>query len=418
MRQTHVVIVALTLGLVGSPLAQARTAPVLAAAAADAAKPPVDPCAPGQYAADDYFPAPAFPGQTAAPKAPASAPFTVQTVVSGLMKPRSLAFLGGGRMLIATGPNQLRIVGAGGKLSAPLTGVPEALASENGGFDIALDPAFARNRRLYLAYRAPKPGEVVAEGRRPSGIGRLVSARLAKGDAGLEDVKVLIEGVYFRRIVAMPDGTLMISTVGAVGTVSQAPGDLAGKVLRINADGSIPKDNPFVGQAGTLPSVYSLGHRDPDGLARDPATGALWLSEHGPRGGDELNLIRAGKNYGYPTITYGRQYTGELISGGKTVQEGLEQPVYFWEPDIAPGGVTVYRGDLFPAWKGNIFVSGLVSKSLIRFVMDHDRVTGQESLLSNRCERIRDVRQGPDGALYVLTDEPKGALLRLAPTRP
>jgi glucose/arabinose dehydrogenase len=393
-------------------------AALLAAGAAQAAAPaaPADPCAPGQYAADDYFPTPAFPGQTAAPLAKPSS-YKVETLVGGLMKPRAIAFIGGGRMLISTGPNQLRIVDKAGKLSEPLAGAPEALPAENGGYDIALDRGFTRNRTLYLAYRAPRPGEVVAQGRRPVGIGRVVRAQLSKDGRSLEGVKVIHEGGYMRRILALPDGTLIFATTGAAGDVSQRLGDPNGKVLRINPDGSIPKDNPFAATAGALPAIYTIGHRDPDGLARDPKTGDIWLTEHGVRGGDELNLIKPGKNYGFPIVTYGRQYDGAAINNGKTAQDGMEQPVYFWEPDIAPGNVAVYRGGLFREWEGNVFVSGLVSKQLIRLVMDKGRVVAQEPLLKDRCERIRDVAEGPDGALYVLTDEAKGALLRLTPKK-
>lgn len=402
--------------LILAALGAAMASPSLAAVPGPAR--PADRCAPSEYATDAYFPAPAFPQQTGAPLNRTTTRFTVETLVSGLAKPRSLAFLDGGRLLVATGPGQLRIISAKGDLSAPLAGVPPVLSGDGGAHDIALDPAFAKNRILYLAYRAPKPGEAApAAGARPQGVGRVVRARLTADGRGLEDVKVIFEGGYVRRIVAQPDGTLLIS----IGAFSNGPpqdlNDPGGKVLRIKTDGSIPADNPFVGKPGALPAVYTLGHRDPDGLTRDPKTGAIWSNEHGPRGGDELNLIKPGKNYGYPTISYGRQYSGDLLNGGKTVQAGMEQPVYFWEPDIAPSGLTVYRGQRFRQWDGNIFVAGLVGKQLVRLVLKGDRVIGQETLLTDRCDRFRDVREGPDGLLYILTDDANGAVLRLAPRK-
>jgi glucose/arabinose dehydrogenase len=186
-----------------------------------------------------------------------------------------------------------------------------------------------------------------------------------------------------------------------------------GKVLRINADGSIPKDNPFVGKAGARPEIYALGLRDPQGLAINPKTGGLWTSEHGPRGGDEINAVQKGKNYGFPVIGYGRDYTGKPINNDKTAQAGMEQPVYFWTPDIAPGGIGFYTGKMFPAWDGNLFVSGLASKFLVRLVLNGNRVVGEEHLLADQNARIRAVSEGPDGALYVMTDGMGAKILRL-----
>jgi aldose sugar dehydrogenase len=184
-------------------------------------------------------------------------------------------------------------------------------------------------------------------------------------------------------------------------------------VLRINTDGSIPKDNPFVGKAGARGEIYALGFRDPQGMAIHPKTGKLWTSEHGPRGGDEINEVDKGKNYGFPVIGYGRDYTGKPINGDKTTQAGMEQPVYFWTPDIAPAGIAFYTGRMFPAWNGNLFVSALAAKYLVRLVLDGNRVVAEERLLTNLDARIRGVNEGPDGALYVLTDGPNSKILRL-----
>ena len=374
-----------------------------------AAPPPPDPCAPSQYAKDDYFPAPAFPGQTRAPRPARSEPFKVETLASGLERPIALALLGDGRML-ASSTQGLRLIDKAGKVSPPLAGGPAGLEA----YDFALDRDFAANRTIYFIYRAPDPAEVVAEGRRPVGIGRVARARISADWSRLEDVRTLLEGLYPRRIVQTPDGRLLVTTMDANGVNAQNLGQLAGKIVRIDADGRAPPENPFARTAGARPEIFTLGHRDPDGLTVDRASGAVWLSEHGPRGGDELNRIRGGLNYGYPTISYGRQYDGTLINGGHTALPGLEQPVYFWDPDIAPSGLTVYRGDMFPAWKGDIFIASLVGKTLVRLAMKDGKVAGEEPVLSGRCERYRDVGQGPDGALYVLTDGPAASVLRVS----
>ena len=374
-----------------------------------AAPPPADPCAPSQYAKDDYFPAPAFPGQTRAPRPSRTEPFTVETLATGLERPIALTVLADGRIL-ASSSQGLRLIDRAGKVSPPLAGGPAGLEA----YDFALDRDFATNRTIYFIYRAPNPAEVVAEGRRPVGIGRVARAKISADWSRLEEVSTLLEGLYPRRIAQTPDGRLLVTTMDANGANAQDLGQLAGKIVRIDTEGRAPADNPFVRTPGARPEIFTLGHRDPDGLTVDRPSGAVWLSEHGPRGGDELNRIGGGLNYGYPTISYGRQYDGTLINGGHTALPGLEQPVYFWDPDIAPSGLTVYRGDMFPAWKGDIFIASLVGKTLVRLQMKDGKVAAEEPVLSGRCERYRDVGQGPDGALYVLTDGPAASVLRVS----
>jgi aldose sugar dehydrogenase len=251
----------------------------------------------------------------------------------------------------------------------------------------------------------------------------VASARISTDEKRLEFVKDLLDAEGTGgRVIQASDGTLLIETTvpAGLGILSEAwmqPqqfDSLMGKVLRINADGSIPKDNPFVGKAGARPEIYALGFRDPQGMAIHPKTGRLWTSEHGPRGGDEINEVEKGKNYGFPVIGYGRDYNAKPINGDKTVQVGMEQPVYFWTPDIAPSGIAFYTGKMFPAWNGSLFVSALASRYLVRLVLEGNRVVAEERLLADRNARIRAVHEGPDGSLYVLTDGANGQILRLA----
>jgi glucose/arabinose dehydrogenase len=250
----------------------------------------------------------------------------------------------------------------------------------------------------------------------------VASARISADDKGLEAVKDLLDAEGTGgRVIQANDGTLLVETTvpAGLGIVSsewmqpQQPDSLMGKILRINADGSVPRDNPFVGKAGTRPELYALGFRDPQGMAINPKTGRLWTSEHGPRGGDEINDVEKGKNYGFPVVGYGRDYNGKPINADKTVQPGMEQPVYFWTPDIAPAGIAFYTGKMFPAWSGNLFVSSLAGRYLVRLVLDGNRVVAEERLLGGLNARIRAVNEGPDGALYVLTDGADGKILRL-----
>jgi glucose/arabinose dehydrogenase len=335
----------------------------------------------------------------------------VAEVAGGLDHPWSLAFLPDGRMLVTERSGNLRLVSKEGQLSRPLGGMPKVAASGQGGLlDVALAPDFASSRMLYLSYSEPgDDGSTTAVAR-----GRL-------GDAGIENVQVIfrelprVDGTkhYGSRLVFANDGKLFI-TLGERFQFDPAQ-DLSshlGKVIRINPDGSVPGDNPFVNRQGAKPEIWSFGHRNVQGAALHPQTGKLWISEHGPRGGDEINIAEAGKNYGWPLVSWGRHYSGEPIASPST-RPDLAPSIYQWTPVIAASGMTFYTGALFPAWRGNLLVSGLVSRGIVRLTLDGDRVTGEERLPMG--ERIRDVRQGPDGAIYALTDDSDGQILRLTP---
>jgi glucose/arabinose dehydrogenase len=366
---------------------------------------------------------PAFPGQTRAPERKSDVAFTVVTVAEGLQNPWGLAFLPDKRMLVTERPGRLRIVSADGTLSAPVAGIPEVDARGQGGLlDVTLDPKFASNHLIYWSYAEPREGGVnnTAVAR-----GKLVDGATPK----VEDVQVIFHQMpslasrqhYGGRLIFRPDGTLFV-TLGERSITegrmqAQRMDGLLGKIVRINPDGSIPKDNPFVGKEGVRPEIWSLGHRNVQGAALNPATGELWSVEHGTRGGDEINIPRAGKDYGWPTIAYGIEYAGGPITDGIQQKDGMEQPRYYWDPVIAPSGMLFYTGNLFKAWKGNLFIGGLASQQLTRLTIDGDRIVDEEHLLTDlpTRERIRDVRQGPEGAVYVLTDNPKGRVLKLVP---
>jgi aldose sugar dehydrogenase len=385
-------------------------------------------------------PPPAWANQTRAPEPAQKSKFTIDTLASGLNHPWAVQFLPDGRFLITERPGYIRIVNKDGWMSSPLPGLPAIrTAAERGLHDVALDPDFARNRTIYFSYFAPPDGqpggafpaaewqkwlasaEPGREASRP-GLERVASAMLSADFARIENVKVILEGGD-RRIAVRPDGTLLVTAASRAGGPDVAIDDLPqqvavpyGKVLRVNRDGSAPKDNPFAGRAGANPYLYAIGLRDPEGATINPQTGDLWTVEHGPMGGDELNRVRPGANLGFPTISYGRRYTGEQFTT-KTAQDGLEQPIYWWVPSIGPSGVLFYTGSLIPQWKGNVFVGSMPGRHLVRLVMNAagDRVVNEEKLLTDLRWRIRDVKQGPDGAIYVLTDEDNGRLLRLRP---
>jgi glucose/arabinose dehydrogenase len=366
---------------------------------------------------------PAFAGQTRAPERKSGVSFDVVTVAEGLVRPWGLAFLPDGRLLVTERPGRLRIVSADGTLSAPVAGLPTVDARGQGGLlDVALDPAFATNRRIYWSYAEPQ-----ADGANNTAVARGTLSAVAA--PRVDDVKVIFHQApslkselhFAGRLVFRRDGTLFITlgdrsiTEGRM--QAQRMDGLLGKIVRIDTDGAIPKDNPFVGKPDVRPEIWSLGHRNVQAATLNPATGELWEVEHGTRGGDEINISRAGKDYGWPTIAYGIEYAGAKITGGIQQQEGMEQPRYYWDPVIAPSGMVFYTGSLFPAWKGNLFIGGLASQQLTRLTIDGERVVDEEHLLAEMTprERIRDVRQGPDGALYLVTDNEKGRVLKLTP---
>jgi len=365
---------------------------------------------------------PAFAGQTRAPAVKTQAALAVTEIASGFNQPWALAFLPDGRMLVTEkAAGAMRIVTADGRKSPPITGVPKTDSRDQGGMlDVALDPAFASNNLIYWSYAEPRPGgngTAVARGR-----------LVADGQTPrVENVQVIFRmqptldsAMHFGgRLVFAPDGKLFV----ALGERSILPGRVQaqkldshlGKIVRINPDGSVPQDNPFVGRAGARPEIWSIGHRNIESATLDPQ-GRLWAVEMGPQGGDELNRPERGKDYGWPTIGYGEEYSGKRIHKS-TQAPGMEQPVYYWDPVISPSGMIFYTGDLFPEWRGNIFIGGLSSKALVRLVMNGDRVAGEERLLTDRGDRIREVVQGPDGALYLLTDAENGRLLKVTPRR-
>jgi glucose/arabinose dehydrogenase len=366
---------------------------------------------------------PAFVGQTRAPEKRLGVAFDVVTVVEGLQNPWSVAFLPGGKMLITERPGRLRVLGTDGKLSEPLTGVPPVDARGQGGLlDVALDPAFAKNQTIYWSYAEPRePGvnnTAVARGTLVDG----AVPRVDNVQVIYHQTPSLSSPLHFgSRLIFGRDGTLFVTqgersiTEGRM--QAQRMDGLLGKIVRINTDGSVPRDNPFVGKEGVRPEIWSLGHRNIQSAALHPTTGELWEVEHGTRGGDEINIARKGQDYGWPTIAYGIEYRGGPITGDITAKDGMEQPLYYWDPVIGPSGMVFYTADAFPAWKGSLFIGGHATYDLVRVSIDGEKVVGEERLLKDLKARIRDVRQGPDGALYLLTDSASGQLLKLVPKK-
>jgi glucose/arabinose dehydrogenase len=344
----------------------------------------------------------------------------VETIATGLQNPWGLVFLPDGRALVTERPGRLRIIGKDNKLSDPVAGVPDVAAVGQGGLlDVALSPDFAKDSFIFLSFAEPRP---------PAGNSTsVVRAKFVEkdGKASLEDVKVIFRqeparfgGFHFgSRLVFARDGNLFITTGERnLKTPSQDLSNHIGKIIRIKPDGSVPPDNPFVKDANAKPEIWSWGHRNVQGAALHPQTGKLWLTEHGPRGGDEINIPEAGKNYGWPVIGYGIDYSGAK-QHETTHKEGMEQPIYYWTPSIAPSGAMFYTGDLIPGWKGNFFTGSLVFTSLVRMELDGEKVTKEERMLDQIGERIRDVRQAPDGSVWLLTDARNGKVLRLAPAK-
>jgi len=406
-------------------------------------------------AAQSPEPKPAFPQQTKAP-APSkpSPPFEATTITNRLSGPWSFAFLPDGNYLVTESAGTMRVVRRDGVVLQPIAGVPPVkVVAAQGLHDVLLDPNFAQTRLIYFTYFAPPRGQAAAiwpiehfyeevwtkslAERRTMQLGfeRVARARLSPDNTRLENVEDLMEGAE-RRIVLARDGTLFITGAdrfrfydsdldGVEHDFTDNPDirrNYSGRIIRINRDGTLPKDNPWLGRATVLGETYAHGFKDSEGGAINPATGELWVIDHGPQGGDEINIVRPGRDYGWPDISYGRQYDARQTNGRKNVpvgsgassREGVEQPVYFWVPSIAPSGMLFYTGNVFPEWNGNLFVGALAGQHLVRLVLNGDRVVAEEKLLVDMKQRIRDVRQGPDGAIYVLAGN---SLLRLSPKR-
>jgi glucose/arabinose dehydrogenase len=368
---------------------------------------------------------PAFAGQTRAPIPPQSTrtPYRLAIIARGLDHPWSLQFLPDGRLLVTERVGRIRVVPGTtttdlpNPLGPPFQGVPKVEAVNQGGlFDVALSPAFARDHTIFFAYFEPREG----------GAGLSVARAVLNEAAGrLDNLKVIFRAEPTAkgnaniggRLAFAPDGNLFV-TVGdrfdLMDDAQKLDNDL-GKIIRIRPDGSVPKDNPFVGRPGAKPEIWSYGHRNPESAEINPWTHVLWIVAHGPRGGDVVDIPEAGKNYGWPVISYGIDYSGMPIKQGITQHAGMEQPLYYWDPVIAPSGMAFYDGKLFPAWKGNLFVGGLRGKRVSRLVLDGKRVVAEDWIARELGSRIRDVREGPDGALWLLTDETDGKLVRLSP---
>jgi len=398
-------------------------------------------------------PKPAFPGQTKAPAPQPSAPFQTQIVTERLNTPWSLAFLPDGTFLVTENGGSMRVVKADGSVSAPIEGMPGVRSvGAEGLHEVVLDPDFARNRMIYFTYLSPPVGEpagpwplenlyervwaVPLAERRTMKIGRerVARARLSDDARRLENLEVIGDGVGERRMVVGPDGSLFISGAdrfwlyeskldGMEHPFLDNPDErrnFTGRVMHINRDGSIPRGNPWLSRSTVFPETWAYGFKDPEGLAFNPQSGELWLLDHGPQGGDEINIVRPGQDYGWPNVSYGRQYDARQTDGrknvfvgtGRTSMEGIEEPRYYWVPSIAPSGMMFYTGNLFPAWKGNLFVGAMAARHLVRLVLDRDKVVAEEKLLEGRDWRIREVKQGPDGAIYIFAGN---RLVRLVP---
>jgi glucose/arabinose dehydrogenase len=340
--------------------------------------------------------------------------FRVVKVVEGLEQPWSLAFLPDGRMLVTEKRGRLRVISQGKLEPQPIAGLPQVTVHGQGGLhDVVLHPQFEKNRLVYLAYAARGDGGVGTELAR----GRLAGERL-------EDVQVLFRqspkgraGQHFGGRIVFDRAGYLYLTLGDRGEKERAqrPDDHAGSVIRLHDDGRVPADNPFAGKPGWKPEKYTLGNRNMQGAALHPQSGVLWVHEHGPQGGDEVNIIRAGANYGWPVITYGVNYGIGTKIGEGTRKAGMEQPIHVWVPSIAPSGMAFYTGERFPRWKGSLFVGALRGAVLVRLALDGEKVVKEERLLQNELGRIRDVRMGPDGFLYLLTDDSDAILARLEP---
>ena len=359
----------------------------------------------------------AFPGQTRVPGMRTDFPFQVSILTERLESPWSVNSLPDGRLIVTQKAGSIAIVDSSGTVSPPITGFPPIESSGQGGLlDLALDPDFSSNRYLFFTFSEQlEQGSVTAVGR----------ARLADDERSVEEAVVLYRAMpangraahYGSRLSFDKSGNLLITTgerqSASTRVKAQSLDNGYGKVLRISRDGQALADNPFVGRSDAMPEIYSYGHRNVQGLALHPETGDIWISEMGPRGGDELNRILPGKNYGWPVISYGIEYSGFKIGEGLTQKAGMEQPVYYWDPVLAPSGMTFYTSDSIPEWRGNLFIAGLAGQHIARIVLKSDRVVGEERLLDDENQRFRDVTQGADGAIYAVTDS--GRLYRIGP---
>lgn len=355
------------------------------------------------------------PSEAYEPVKAEDAGITLHTVAEGFENPWSMAFLPDGRILVTERPGRLRLVSKTGEVSPPLSGLPEVHAEGQGGLlDVVTAPDFAQSRTIFFSYAEPD-----AEGK----AGTAVASAILNGNR-LEEVKVIfrqqpkVEGDnhWGSRLVISPKGHLFITTGDRWNhrDSAQKLDSHMGKVVRIHTDGSVPKDNPFVKTQGALPQIWSLGHRNIQGAMWNAERDTLWIHEHGPRGGDEVNEIMAGKNYGWPEVTYGRNYDMTQVGSGETTQKGMEEPLFYWDPSIAPSGMVIYTGDVHPRWKGSLFVGALAGQALVRLNVNGTKISGEERLLEAELgERIRDVRQSPDGHLYILTDSEEGRIIRI-----
>lgn len=362
---------------------------------------------------------PAFKGQTRAPGVKTQTPFRVDVLTSSLSYPWGMAFLPDGRMIVTEKTGSIRIVTPSGEVSDSIAGVPAVHFERDGGLlDIALDPDFIISRKVFWTFSEPYDTGYVAS---------IASATLSKDEKRFNDLQIIYRALpchgdafhYGARLLFDKQGYLL-ACFGEryyeyMRVKAQSLNSPLGKIIRLQKDGSPAPGNAYASDPDGLPELYAIGFRDPQGMAWNPETGNLWLSDHGPRGGDEINLVKPGSNYGWPVITYGLEYSGGPVNEGKTVTEGMEQPVYYWDPAVAPSGIAFYDGERIPEWRGNLFVATLRGLHLDRLVVKDGKITGEEQLLLDYKKRIRSVAEGPDGALYVLTDSEQGDLLRITP---
>lgn len=360
---------------------------------------------------------PTFAGQTRACGVSSNVPLDVVVLARGLDEPWAVEPLPDGSLLVTEKSGAMRVVSPTGAVGQPIRGVPDVDDRGQGGLlDVALSPTFAADRTIYWSYSEPREGGngtsvargILSQDRRSVGSVRVIFRALPTYNGTMH---------YGSRLAFGPDGMLYI-TLGERSAVEVRPqaqqlDSHMGKIIRIRPDGSTPSDNPFVNRSGARQEIWTLGHRNIQSAVFAP-DGALWVIEHGPRGGDELNLIEKGKNYGWPVVTFGAEYSGDAIPNAVTTRAGFQDPVYYWDPVIAPSGAELYTGNMFPEWRGSLFIGGLRAQRLIRLTLENGRVTGEEHLLRDRGARIRDVRQGRDGALYIVTDDENGELWRVS----